>query len=158
MAKLKEKIEELIAPIVRAMGYELWGIELLGAGEHSILRVYIDIAQELQNAGHDGISIDDCTKVSHQISAILDVEDPIASRYSLEVSSPGLDRLLFTLEHFRRFIGSKVHLVLLTPYQGRRKFAGQIKDVIADEIVLMVDDVLFAIPFAKIQKAKLSNF
>merc|ERR1711916_184587 len=97
LAKLEEKLTEMLEPGVEALGFELVGIEFVRAGKHSILRVYID--------HENGISVDNCADVSHQVSAILDVEDPIATEYALEVSSPGMDRPLFTIEHFAQVVG-----------------------------------------------------
>ena len=90
-------LTELIEPVIKAMGYHLWGIEYLGQGKHSVLRVYLDKA--------GGVNIEDCALASRQISSLLDVEDPIKSEYTLEVSSPGLDRMLFSLEQFQEYAG-----------------------------------------------------
>ena len=98
------KLLDLIQPAVEGLGYEFVGAELVGQGKESILRVYIDTDA--------GVLVGDCTKVSHQISGVLDVEDPISGQYNLEVSSPGIERPLFTLEHFERFKGKVVKLEL----------------------------------------------
>ena len=110
-------VTELIDTTIQALGVELWGVELLQQGKYSLLRIYIE--------REEGVTIEDCEKVSRQISALLDVEDPIAGEYTLEVSSPGMDRPLFTIEQYSQFIGSEVELKLRRPLDGRRKFKGQ---------------------------------
>lgn len=126
MGRATDRLTTLIASAVEALGYELVGVEHLTQGRHSVVRVFIDSEQ--------GISLEDCERASHQISGVLDVEDPIRGQYSLEVSSPGLDRPLFTPEHYTRFIGEKVKLRLRQPIDGRRKFAGCIDSVDGDRI------------------------
>jgi ribosome maturation factor RimP len=126
---IQTEIEDLIKPSIESMGYELWGCEYLAQGKHSLLRIYIDKA--------DGIGIEDCEQVSHQVSSLLDVEDPIPGNYSLEVSSPGIPRPLFRSEQFQRYIGQSVQIRLQRPMAGKRKFAGVI--VSADENTLVLD-------------------
>ena len=121
MAKTADKIVALINPVIEDMGYELLGVEYVASGKHSILRLYIDSEQ--------GIGVDDCEAVSRQVSAIMDVEDPIAGQYSLEVSSPGIERPLFTLAHYQRFLGHDICLRLFRPIEGRRKFTGSIGSI-----------------------------
>ena len=104
--KASAQLDELIRPAVVALGYELWACEYIPQGKYSLLRIYIDSEQ--------GITLDDCEKVSGQISAILDVEDPIHGQYTLEVSSPGLDRPLYTAEHYQRYIGQMIKLKTVT--------------------------------------------
>ena len=111
MSTLEQKLTEMITAPVEALGYELVGIEFV-RGRTSTLRIYID--------SEDGINVDDCADVSHQVSAVLDVEDPITVAYNLEVSSPGLDRPMFTAEHYVRFTGEEVALVLRMAVQNRR--------------------------------------
>ena len=115
MARITDKIEALINPVIVDMGYELVGIEYVASGKHSTLRIYID--------SENGIGVDDCETVSRQISAIFDVEDPIASQYNLEVSSPGIERPLFHIGHYQRFLGHDIKLRLVRPINGQRKFA-----------------------------------
>lgn len=131
MRQASEKIRQLIEPAVAVLDYELVGIELLSQGRHSVLRIYID--------SDKGITVDDCAAVSHQVSGVLDVEDPISGNYSLEVSSPGLDRPLFSLEQFARFSGQEVTIKLATPVDGRRKFTGRIEGLDENKIVLAVE-------------------
>lgn len=141
-------ISDLIRPTVSALGVELWGVEHIVQGRFSVLRVYID-------KGGDGITIEDCEKVSRQISGIFDVEDPIAGEYTLEVSSPGMDRPLFELAQFARYVGSVVAVRLRAPLEGRRKFKGVIQKVEADAVCLLVDEKEYVLPAATIDKANL---
>lgn len=142
-----QQVQELIEPAVLALGYELWGVQLISQGRHSTLRIYID--------SPEGILVEDCAKVSHQVSGILDVEDPIKPQYTLEVSSPGIDRPLFTLEHYKRYIGEEVTVRLRVPFDGRRKFAGLLTAVESDDIVIRVEDEEFLLPFDAIDKANI---
>lgn len=119
--RIEANLEKLLDPAVTALGYELAGIEYIPQGRRSLLRIYIDSEQ--------GITLDDCEKVSHQISGILDVEEPVRGEYTLEVSSPGLDRPLFKAAHYARFLGSRIRLRLVVPCSGRRKFSGVIERV-----------------------------
>lgn len=144
---IAEKIAELLAPAVSAMGYEWVGLEYIPQRGNAVLRIYIDAAA--------GITVDDCAAVSHQVSGVLDVEEPLQERYTLEVSSPGADRLLFTREHYERFLGHKVNLRVVFPIDGRRKFSGVIKALGADNIVLEEDGKEFEIALAQVDKARL---
>ncbi|VAX13392.1 Bacterial ribosome SSU maturation protein RimP [hydrothermal vent metagenome] len=129
---LEEKLARLVASAVEALGLELVGVEYFAQGAHSVLRVYID--SEL------GVTLDDCSRVSHQLSGVLEVEDPIRGKFNLEVSSPGLDRPLFTLAHFERFVGQGVKLRLRQPLNGQRKFKGVIAAVEDGHIQITLDD------------------
>jgi len=145
--KSEQQIVDLLEPTIEAMGLQLWGIEHVSQGRYSVLRIYIESA--------DGISIEDCEQVSRQVSAILDVEEPIAGEYTLEVSSPGADRRLFTLEQFEQFTGSEVDVRLKTPLEGRRKFKGQLTGVKEQRIVLQVDGNEYQCPFEAIERANI---
>ena len=148
MRKAPDELTGLIRRSVEAMGYELVGVELFRKGNSGLtLRLYIDHA--------DGINLDDCGAVSHQISGVLDVEDPIAEQYALEVSSPGLDRPLFEVEHFDRFRGSKVRLKLTAPLDGRRKLEGVLAGTEKDTVLLQDADELRRVPMALIDTARL---
>jgi len=152
MRQAPAKLQALIQPAVESLGYELVGVEYLPQGKHSLLRIYID-----RDAG---ITLDDCEKVSHQLSGVLDVEDAVHGHYSLEVSSPGLDRPLFTVEQFERFSGQRVKLKLAVPLNGRKKLKGVIQGVNNGNIELEVDDEPpgeqhFSVPFSSIEKANL---
>lgn len=148
MGRATDKLTSLIESAVTALGYELVGVEQLSQGRHSIVRVYIDSAS--------GITLDDCERVSHQVSGVLEVEDPIRGQYNLEISSPGLDRPLFTLAHFQRFIGQEVKLRLHVPVNGRRKLVGTIAGV-EDETISLQDREggVFEIELGDIDKANL---
>ncbi len=138
---------ELIEPTVTALGLELWGIEHLQQGKYSLLRIYIE--------REAGVAIEDCEQVSKQVSALLDVEDPIAGEYTLEVSSPGLERPLFSARQFSQYIGSEVKLRLHSPIQGRRKFKGKIVVVEGDSIRLQADGVDYDLSFSDVDKANI---
>jgi ribosome maturation factor RimP len=144
---LEQRLTELLDAPVVALGFELWGIEFIRAGKHSTLRVYIDHA--------NGISVDDCAEVSHQVSALLDVEDPITTEYYLEVSSPGMDRPLLKPAHFARYIGDVAAVTLRMAVNNRRKYKGIIKQVEGEMITLTVDGRDEILAFANIQQANL---
>jgi ribosome maturation factor RimP len=147
VSKKVETLTAMLAPAVEAVGFELWGLEFFQQGRRSVLRLYID--------GAEGVGVDDCAVVSHQVSGVLDVEDPIAGEYTLEVSSPGWDRPLFTLAQFARFNGGVASIRLASPLNGRRKYKGVIQQTTADSIELLVDGTPVSIPFASIDKANL---
>lgn len=147
VSKKVEQLTEMLAPAVEAVGFELWGLDFFQQGRHSVLRLYID--------GPEGVGVDDCAVVSHQVSGVLDVEDPITGEYTLEVSSPGWDRPLFTLAHFARFTGSTASVRLASPLNGRRKFKGVVQKVTDAEVELLVDGAAVLIPFAAIDKANI---
>ena len=137
----------MIEPVVQALGYELLGIEHLTRGHESLLRIYIDHGS--------GIKLDDCERVSRQVTGLLDVHDPIKGAYSLEVSSPGFDRPLFTLEHFRRFIGHPVWVQLHEKDAGRRRLAGIIQAVYDDSVEVNVEGTDYLVKTGNIDKAHL---
>jgi len=124
-------LQEMLEPVVEAMGYELLGVDYQGRGAHGILRIYIDKPE--------GITLDDCSAVSHQVSGTLDVEDPIPGQYSLEVSSPGLDRPLFKLSHFEQFVGARAKLKLVAPLNGQRNFVGTLQGVEDESVLLLLE-------------------
>ncbi len=147
MSSKLEQLHALLAPVVEALGYQCWGIEFLSQGKHSLLRVYIDHSS--------GILVDDCEKVSRQLSGVLDVEDPISSDYTLEVSSPGLDRPLFTLEQYAASVGEQVKIKLRSPFEGRRNFQGLLRGVEEQDVVVLVDDHEYLLPVDMIDKANI---
>ena len=143
--KMPDRLTRLIEPVVVGLGFELVGVEF-DSHQH-ILRIYIDC--------EGGILVDDCSKVSHQLSGLLDVEDPIPGNYHLEVSSPGMDRPLFTLEHFERFEGSLARIQLLRPMDGRRRFKARLQGVQGDKVRILDGETLFEIPFEAIDRARI---
>lgn len=147
MATRNERIRDVVKPVIEALGCQLWGMEFLGQGRHSLLRIYLDKP--------GGVNIEDCAEVSRQLSAVLDVEDPISTEYTLEVSSPGLDRMLFTLEQYRDYVGSQVKLRLSENFEGRRNFAGRLDEVLEDEVALVSGEDRYVFPFELIEKAQL---
>ena len=147
MSSKLEQLQAMLAPVVGALGYECWGIEFISQGRHSLLRVYIDHA--------NGIQVDDCEKVSRQVSGVLDVEDPISSEYTLEVSSPGMDRPLFTLEQFAKHAGEQVKIKLRSPFEGRRNFQGLLKGVEEQDVIVQADEHEYLLPVDSIEKANI---
>ena len=125
----------MLRPVVEGLGYEFWGIEYRSTGRHVLLRLFIDDAD-------DGISVEDCEKVSRQVSGVLDVEDPIQGEYTLEVSSPGMDRPLFRPEHYRAWVGHMVQIKLRMAFEG-------------DDVAVIVDDHEYLLPFESIEKANI---
>ncbi|MRI31803.1 ribosome maturation factor RimP [Endozoicomonas sp. OPT23] len=149
MAAKQSQLEALIGPVVESLGYTLWGLEFRSQGKQSMLRIYIDALEQDQ-----GIQLEDCEKVSRQVSGVLDVEDPITEEYTLEVSSPGVDRLLFTLEQYAAWAGAEVNLRLRVPFEGRRKFRGIVRGIEDQDVILVVDDHELLLPIESIDKAQ----
>ena len=145
MAAVDSTLKALLQPVVEALGCELWGLQLESGGKRKLLRIYID--------REEGISVEDCERVSRQSGAVLDVEDAISGEYILEVSSPGMDRPLYELGQYERFIGEDVSLRLRFAYDGRRNFKGRLVGVDGDEIVLVVADTEYLFPVEGIDKA-----
>ena len=128
---MNESLERLLEPVLVGLGCRLWGMEQLTQGKQSTLKVYID--------SDDGVGVEDCVRVSRQISSLLDVHDPFDGRYTLEVSSPGLDRRLFTKSQFEEFVGATIRVRLRTPYEGQRRFSGVLSGIEGDDVVLRID-------------------
>jgi ribosome maturation factor RimP len=149
---LLTKLNSFVQPVVTAMGYILWGLEIHKSGRHTLLRIYIDTEESTKN---NGVSLDDCSKVSRQISALLDVENPISHSFTLEVSSPGVNRGLFTIEQYQKFVGTTLKIRLLKPEHGQRNYVGYLKTVKDSNIIIVVENQEFIIPFASIDKANL---
>ncbi len=143
----EQRLRGLIEPAVTVLGFELLGVKVLKEGHGSRLCVYID--------GEDGITVDDCARVSHQVSGVLDVADPIRGQYTLEVSSPGLDRPLFTAQHYERYRGRQVKLKMLTPFEGRRKFKGELMGLRDAGVCLEERGVEWVIPLELISSGRL---
>lgn len=145
-----KRIENLIAllePAVNAVGMELWGIEYVSQGRHSILRIYID--------SENGVGIENCEAVSHQVSGILDVEDPISGEYNLEVSSPGLDRPFFRLDQYSAYAGDMIKVRLLMAVDGKRNFTGKLVEIADNALTFEVDNTTLTVAFNQIDKANL---
>lgn len=142
---IKDDLKHLIAPVVESMGFIFWGLEFIGQGKHSRLRLFIDHPE--------GINVEHCAEVSRQVSSIMDVEDPISQEYTLEVSSPGMDRPLFELEQFIEYQGHVVQVRLHSPFEGKRKYKGVIKAVEEHDIVIESDGYEFLLPIESIDKA-----
>jgi ribosome maturation factor RimP len=147
LAKFEQKLTEMLRPAVEETGKSLLGIEFLSAGNNSVLRLFID--------HENGIDVDDCAEVSRQVSALLDVEDPISSEYNLEVSSPGVDRPLFDKSHFEAVIGEVVNVKISMPLNGRRKFKGPLVAVENDTLIIEVDSIDYEIVISNVDKANL---
>ncbi|MFT4887529.1 MAG: ribosome maturation factor RimP [Pseudohongiellaceae bacterium] len=145
MSSGANKVTELIEPTVEALGLDLWGIELLQQGKFTVLRIFIESGE--------GITIEDCEKVSRQVSAILDVEDPISGEYTLEVSSPGIDRPLFKISQFEEYADSEVDIKMRSPLDGRRKFKGRITKIDGNAIRIDVDGTEYDLDHSDIEKA-----
>lgn len=139
---------KLLEPVVHALGCELLGIEQLARGRVTLLRLYID--------NEAGIRLADCARVSDQVAGVLDVNDPIKGSYNLEVSSPGFDRLLFTLDHFRRFTGHVARLTLHDKIAGHRKITGEITAVFEDGVEINMDGAVYQVAAENIDKARLA--
>lgn len=146
MSSLEQTLTELLSPPVEALGFELVGIEYIRS-RNPILRVYID--------KEGGVTVEDCADASYQISAVMDVEDPITAAYALEVSSPGLDRPLFTIEHYQRHIDQEIQLTLRIAVQNRRNWKGVLQKVDGEMISLLVDGQSLTVAFGNIQKGNL---
>lgn len=145
MATLEQKLQELLQGSVEDLGCELWGIECQRVGRYLTVRLFID--------KEGGVTVEDCADVSRQVSAVLDVEDPIVDKYNLEVSSPGLDRPLFTLAQYTRYVGQDIVVHLRIPVADRRKWQGELAKIENDMITLIVDKQEQVLAFGNIQKA-----
>ena len=147
---LRERIIALIEPLLERLGYELVELEYSAGRAHALLRLFVD----REGAA---VTLDDCARISREVSALLDIEDPIPSAYTLEVSSPGFDRVLRTKAHFGRFVGSRVFVELKEPREGRRRYTGTLLTVDDGGIALEVDRQRVAMTFAEIGKARLAS-
>lgn len=146
---LIEKIETLVKPIADELNYEVYHIEFVKENNEFYLRIYID--------KEEGISITDCEALSRRVSDVLDVEDPIDKAYYLEVSSPGLNRRLFTDEHFKKFVGREVLVKLNGNIEGKKNIKGLLKEVNEEDIIVEDDEKAITIPKSKIKAANLEG-
>jgi ribosome maturation factor RimP len=142
------QLGDMLEPGITSMGYELVGVEFqTGGSGGGLLRIYID--------SEEGISAEDCQKVSYQVSGVLDVEDPIPGNYTLEISSPGLDRMLFRPKDFERFAGQLIKVRTAYPIEGQRRFKGRLVGMQGDNVVFEQDDMEISLPFDQIEQARL---
>lgn len=146
MATRQDALVALVVPVVDAMGCRFWGLEYLSSGRSAMLRIYIE---------NDPITVEDCEKVSRQVASLLDVEDLITSEYTLEVSSPGLDRSLYTLVQYEQYKGEKIVLKLRLPYEGRRNFKGRLNGIEGENVLLAADGCEFIFPINSIERANI---
>lgn len=144
------KLQQIVEPVVRALDCDLWGIEYLPRSRQALLRIYIDAP--------DGIDVDDCERVSRQLSAVFDVEDPLPGEYLLEVSSPGMDRILFTLDQCRAYVGSDVRAKLFASGPGRKKYRGRLVAVEGEDLLLEVDGEQVELKFGNLEKVRIVPF
>jgi ribosome maturation factor RimP len=146
MAVAESKLKQFLQPIVEALGCQLWGVDLQSGARTKLLRVYIDKDDGL-------VGIEDCERVSRQAGSVLDVEDAIKGEYILEVSSPGMDRPLYELGQYEKYVGEDISVRLRFPYEGRRNFKGRLTGIDGDEIILVVTDHEYLFPVEGIEKA-----
>jgi ribosome maturation factor RimP len=151
---LRERLIALIEPLLARLGYELVELEYAAGRSQAVVRIFIDKPDGQEG---QGITVDDCERASREVAALLDVDDPVPTAYTLEVSSPGFDRVLRTPAHFERFVGSRVFVELKAPRAGRRRYTGMLQAANATGIELEVDKQKVAIPFDEIGKARLAG-
>ena len=140
-------LSDILKPVVERMGYIYWGLRFHGHGRRSVLQVYIDHP--------DGITLDDCSAVSNQLSGVLDVEDVIGQSYTLEVSSPGVERPLLNSKHYELYIGAKIKVKSYIPLDNRKNFSGQLEAANEDSITLKIEEELIDIPYSAIKQGHL---
>ncbi len=148
MSGSADAVKQLVQPVIEAMGFELVGIDYQSHPGNALLRVYIDTPS--------GITLEHCHQVSEQVSALLDVEEPLSGHYTLEISSPGIDRPLFEPAHFMRFIGHSVKIHLFAPVDGQKRFKAYLQDADDNEVTLAVDDHIITLNYQQIAKARLN--
>jgi ribosome maturation factor RimP len=145
---MREALMRLLEPPIEALGFELLDLELAQAGRVGVLRIFIDRPDA-------SVTVEDCAAVSHAVGEVLEVSDPIKGNYTLEVSSPGFDRILRKRAHFERFVGERISAELKLPLDGRRRFVGTLKSIGNDSILVEVDGRPYQLPLERIQKARL---
>ena len=153
-APLREKLIALSEPLLAQLGYELVDLEYAPARAHAVVRLFIDRPPGADQT--QGVGLDDCERVSRELAALLDVEDPVPTAYTLEVSSPGLDRVLRTPAHFQRFVGERIWLELRLPREGRRRYTGRLDAAGPESIELNVDGAIVSFRYAEIGRARLA--
>ena len=144
---VRERLIELVEPLLVGLGYELVELEFSGGRGSATLRVFIDRPS--------GVAIEDCELVSRELSALLDVHDPVPTAYRLEVSTPGLDRVLRTPAHFARFVGVRVAVELAAPRDGRRRYTGRLSRSDAEGIVMDVDGTEVKLRYPELLRARI---
>src|ERR1700676_4296292 len=149
---MRDPLLPLLEPPIEALDYELIDVEFAREGRGGVLRIFIDRRADNSSIG---VTVDDCARVSAVVSQVLETNDPIKGHYTLEVSSPGFDRILRTRAHFERFMGQRIFAELKLPMDGRRRFAGVLKSLAGDTIVVEVDGKAHSLPLDRIQKARL---
>lgn len=148
MTPKQQQLTVLLEPSVNSLGLVLWAIEIVGRSNRSTLRLVIDHPDRQ-------VTVEDCEAVSRQVSRILDVEDPLPERYTLEVSSPGIERALHKLEHFERFVGYQAKVKLKTPFEGRKNYSGIIAGVENQVVLLQQGDTEHEFPAEHIERGQL---
>jgi ribosome maturation factor RimP len=149
---MRDALMRLLEPPIEALEFELVDIEFARGVQGGVLRIFIDRRAENSSLG---VTVDDCARVSHAVSQVLETQDPIKGHYTLEVSSPGFDRILRTRAHFDRFIGERIFAELKVAVEGRRRYVGVLKSVEGDAVVVEVDGTAHSLPLERIQKARL---
>ncbi len=154
MRKIDAALHDRLNSLINSMGYDFFGSDLQSHGRSVVFRIYIDGSD---GSPQKGVTVEDCSKVSRQVSAMLDVEDFMQGQYTLEVSSPGVDRPLLELAHYVKYVGGRVNIKLHTPLEGRRQFKGLLVRVEGENIHILVDDAkhVSMLPFSTIEKANL---
>ena len=148
MTPKQHELATLLRPSIEALGVELWAIEMMGKAPRITLRIVLDHPDRL-------VTVEDCAAVSRQVSRVLDVDDPLPDRYTLEVSSPGWERSLYELWHFERFVGHKARVKLKLPFEGRKQFTGMIARLEDQSVVVHVGEDEFVFPFEHIERGQL---
>jgi ribosome maturation factor RimP len=143
----EQEIEALLAPVAVQEQCEIWGVEYLAQGRHSKLRIYIDSA--------DGVTVEHCERISRMASDILDVEETLTGAYTLEVSSPGMDRILFKPAQFLASVGERVEVRLNYPFEGTKRVVGTLAGLEDGEVIIQVDDEEFVLPLENVQRARI---
>ena len=147
---LRDTLTALLQPVVAGLGYDLWELEFLPGRGTALLRIYLD------TQAHEGITVEDCERASRAVSEVLDASDPIPGNYTLEVSSPGMDRPLREPRHFAPFVGEQVFVEMVQAHEERRRFKGRLVAAGDDTIEVEVDGRTFRLPIAGIRKAHLA--
>jgi ribosome maturation factor RimP len=150
--RMRDALMRLLEPPIEALKFELVDIEFAREGRGGVLRIFIDHRAENSSLG---VTVDDCARVSHAVSQLLETQDPIQGHYTLEVSSPGFDRILRTRAHFERFVGERIFAELKVAVEGRRRYVGVLKAVEGEAMVVEVDGKAYRLPLERIQKARL---